>query len=230
MCRSGLRSRSTGNGAGAAQQRQRFPCDVLLIARGCQSTQHGDYERYICAPRGPAAVFRREHRQHAPGMRDGFTLPAEILEGISRIVAAEQFKSPRTVRCIARSRISRHGARSRSCPALPRPGAPHRRSVSPAYSRFHGIHSSGSTARRPAHDCASSSRRARLLRDSPVLHDVAGCHAGAGPPDGTGGSRTHRSEMEAIVGRSGSRAASRNSSRSCAPIRILCANPELAAA
>ena len=71
-----------------------FHADVLLIHEVANPRSTADYERYIARLEDLPRYFDENIANMRQGMRDRFTLPAEILEGISRIVAAEQFKKP----------------------------------------------------------------------------------------------------------------------------------------
>ena len=71
-----------------------FHADVLLMHEiaGLRST--ADYERYLARLRDLPRYFDENIANMRLGLREGFTLPAEILPGISLVVAAEQFAKP----------------------------------------------------------------------------------------------------------------------------------------
>lgn len=71
-----------------------FHADVLRMHEIANPRSAADYERYIARLEDLPRYFDENMANMRQGVRDGFTLPAEILEGIARIVAAEQFKTP----------------------------------------------------------------------------------------------------------------------------------------
>jgi uncharacterized protein (DUF885 family) len=71
-----------------------FHADVLFMGEVANPRSTAAYERYIARLEDLPRYFDENIANMRQGMRDGFTLPAVILEGISRIVAAEQFKKP----------------------------------------------------------------------------------------------------------------------------------------
>jgi len=71
-----------------------FHADVLFMHEAANPRSTADYERYIARLRDLPRYFDENIANMRQGLRDGFTLPAEILAGISSVVAAEQFASP----------------------------------------------------------------------------------------------------------------------------------------
>ncbi len=71
-----------------------FHADLLLLHELANPRSTSDYERYIARLRDLPRYFDENIANMRQGLRDGFTLPAEILPGISGVVAAEQFTTP----------------------------------------------------------------------------------------------------------------------------------------
>jgi uncharacterized protein (DUF885 family) len=71
-----------------------FHADVLFMHEAANPRSTADYERHIARLRDLPRYFDENIANMRQGLRDGFTLPAEILAGISSVVAAEQFASP----------------------------------------------------------------------------------------------------------------------------------------
>jgi uncharacterized protein (DUF885 family) len=71
-----------------------FHADVLLLHELANPRSTADYERYIARLEDLPRYFDENIANMRQGLRDGFTLPAEILPGISGVVAAEQFATP----------------------------------------------------------------------------------------------------------------------------------------
>jgi uncharacterized protein (DUF885 family) len=71
-----------------------FHADVLFLPELADPRSTSDYERYIARLRDLPRYFDENIANMRQGLRDGFTLPAEILAGISSVVAAEQFATP----------------------------------------------------------------------------------------------------------------------------------------
>jgi len=71
-----------------------FHADVLLLHELANPRSTVDYERYIARLEDLPRYFDENIANMRQGLRDGFTLPAEILPGISGVVAAEQFARP----------------------------------------------------------------------------------------------------------------------------------------
>jgi uncharacterized protein (DUF885 family) len=71
-----------------------FHADLLLLHELANPRSTSDYERYIARLRDLPRYFDENIANMRQGLRDGFTLPAEILPGISSVVAAEQFATP----------------------------------------------------------------------------------------------------------------------------------------
>ncbi|MGH8076240.1 MAG: DUF885 domain-containing protein, partial [Lysobacter sp.] len=70
-----------------------FHADVLFIHELANPRTNQDYERYIARLQDLPRYFDENIANMRQGVRDGFTLPAEILEGLSRVIAGEQFAS-----------------------------------------------------------------------------------------------------------------------------------------
>ena len=130
------------------------------------------------------------------GMREGFTLPAEILDGVSKVIAGEQFAKPEdcplyrpfanfppTVAPTDRERLRAAGQhRDRGCASFrPMP-------ASSASSKM----STGPRARRTIAATALPDGTALLRRSGALLHDLARRHArGQVHATGSGGSRAY---------------------------------------
>ena len=71
-----------------------FHADVLLMHELADLRTTTDYERYIARLGELPRYFDENIANMRMGLREGFTLPAEILPGISGIVEAEQFARP----------------------------------------------------------------------------------------------------------------------------------------
>jgi len=71
-----------------------FHADVLLLHELANPRSTVDYERYIARLEDLPRYFDENIANMRQSLRDGFTLPAEILPGISGVVAAEQFARP----------------------------------------------------------------------------------------------------------------------------------------
>jgi uncharacterized protein (DUF885 family) len=68
-----------------------FHVDVLFMHELANPRTTTDYERYIARLKDLPRYFSENIENMRQGMRDGFTLPAEILDGISGVIAGEQF-------------------------------------------------------------------------------------------------------------------------------------------
>ena len=114
-----------------------FFADVMLMHGLADLRSTADYERYVARLEDLPRYFDENVANMREGLRDGFTLPAEILPGISGIVAAAQSarpedspffapfaKFPPTVPESDRERLAAAGR------------AAVERSVLPAYARF----------------------------------------------------------------------------------------------
>jgi uncharacterized protein (DUF885 family) len=114
-----------------------FHADVLQMHEAASPRTVQDYERYIARLDDLPRYFDENIENMRQGVRDGFTLPAEILEGVSGIVAAEQFETvedcplhrpfarfPATVPESERARLAAAGRKAIE------------QSVIPAYARF----------------------------------------------------------------------------------------------
>jgi uncharacterized protein (DUF885 family) len=114
-----------------------FHADVLQMHEAANPRSVQDYERYIARLNDLPRYFDENIANMREGVRDGFTLPAEILEGVSSIVAAEQFATaedcplfrpfaafPASVPASERARLAAAGRQAVE------------QSVIPAYARF----------------------------------------------------------------------------------------------
>jgi uncharacterized protein (DUF885 family) len=114
-----------------------FHADVLQMHEAANPRTVRDYERYIGRLNDLPRYFDENIANMRQGVRDGFTLPAAILEGVSSIVAAEQFAAaedcplhrpfarfPATVPESERARLAAAGREAIE------------QSVIPAYARF----------------------------------------------------------------------------------------------
>lgn len=71
-----------------------FHVDVLLMHETAAPKTVHDYENYIVRLKDVPRYFRENIDNMRTGLKDGFTLPSEILDGVSKVVAGEQFKRP----------------------------------------------------------------------------------------------------------------------------------------
>lgn len=71
-----------------------FQSEILYMHENAVLRTTADYEQYIARLRDVPRYFRENVANMRVGMREGFTLPAEILGGVSRVVAGEQFARP----------------------------------------------------------------------------------------------------------------------------------------
>lgn len=71
-----------------------FHADVLYMDETTNPQTTVDYERFIARLNDVPRFFDENIANMRAGMRDGFTLPAAILEGVSKVVAAEQYDDP----------------------------------------------------------------------------------------------------------------------------------------
>ena len=71
-----------------------FHVDVLLMHETANPHTTVDYEHYIARLRDVPRYFRENIANMREGAAEGFTLPSEILDGVSKVVAGEQFKTP----------------------------------------------------------------------------------------------------------------------------------------
>jgi uncharacterized protein (DUF885 family) len=114
-----------------------FHADVLQLDQTANPETVKDYENYIARLNDLPRYFDENVANMRTGMRDGFTLPAVILEGVSKVVASEQYsdvektpfwrpfaKFPDAVRERERSRLADAGR------------AAIKNSVIPAYAKF----------------------------------------------------------------------------------------------
>jgi uncharacterized protein (DUF885 family) len=68
-----------------------FHADVLFMHELANPRTTADYERYVARLRDLPRYFDENIANMRIGLREEFTLPAEILEGVSRAIAGEQF-------------------------------------------------------------------------------------------------------------------------------------------
>jgi uncharacterized protein (DUF885 family) len=71
-----------------------FHADILMMNQITRLESTSDYERYIERLNDVPRYFDENIANMRIGMQQGFTLPAEILDGVSKVVAAEQFPKP----------------------------------------------------------------------------------------------------------------------------------------
>jgi uncharacterized protein (DUF885 family) len=71
-----------------------FHSEILYMHEKAALRTTADYQRYIARLKDVPRYFRENVANMRVGMHDGFTLPAEILEGVSRVLAGEQFSRP----------------------------------------------------------------------------------------------------------------------------------------
>src|SRR5690606_4375367 len=71
-----------------------FYSEILLIDDvGALRTMH-DYENYIARLNDVQRYFREQIANMRAGMRDGFTLPREIIGGVSQVISGFRFEDP----------------------------------------------------------------------------------------------------------------------------------------
>jgi uncharacterized protein (DUF885 family) len=68
-----------------------FYVDVLLMADLANPRTVADYEHFVARLNDVPRFFNENIANMREGMREGFTLPGEILEGVSKVVASMQF-------------------------------------------------------------------------------------------------------------------------------------------
>lgn len=71
-----------------------FFSDVLSLAEVAAPRTVSEYENYIARLNDVPRYFRENVANMRQGMRDGFTQPAAILPGVSRIIAGTQYAAP----------------------------------------------------------------------------------------------------------------------------------------
>jgi len=71
-----------------------FHADVLLMHEVTRLESTSDYERYVARLNDLPRYFDENIANMRIGVQEGFTLPAEMLDGVAKIVAAEQFATP----------------------------------------------------------------------------------------------------------------------------------------
>jgi len=69
-----------------------FHAAVLMMNEITRLKSVSDYERYIARLNDVPRYFDENIANMRIGMQEGFTLPAEILGGVSKVIAAEQFR------------------------------------------------------------------------------------------------------------------------------------------
>lgn len=71
-----------------------FHVDILLMHETANPHTTADYEHYISRLKDVPRYFRENIANMREGASEGFTLPAEILDGVSKVIAGEQFRKP----------------------------------------------------------------------------------------------------------------------------------------
>jgi uncharacterized protein (DUF885 family) len=71
-----------------------FHVDVLLLAELANPRTAADYECFIARLNDVPRFFDENIANMRTGMRDGFTLPAAVLDGMSQVIASMQFDNP----------------------------------------------------------------------------------------------------------------------------------------
>ena len=69
-----------------------FHSDVLFMDELAHPRSVTDYERFIARLSDVPRFFAENIANMREGMRDGFTLPAAILDGVSEVIASEQYR------------------------------------------------------------------------------------------------------------------------------------------
>jgi len=71
-----------------------FHVDVLLMPETARPKTVRDYENYISRLKDVPRFFHDNIANMRIGIGDGFTLPSEILDGVSKVIAGEQYAKP----------------------------------------------------------------------------------------------------------------------------------------
>ena len=71
-----------------------FHSEILYMHERAALRTTADYERYIARLKAVPRYFRENVANMRVGMQDGFTLPGEVLDGVSHVLAGEQFARP----------------------------------------------------------------------------------------------------------------------------------------
>jgi len=74
-----------------------FHTEVMLMHQLARPRTLRDYERYIQRLDDVPRYFAENIDNLRIGIREGFTLPAEVLEGVASVIAAQQFDEPENV-------------------------------------------------------------------------------------------------------------------------------------
>ncbi|MBL8545081.1 MAG: DUF885 domain-containing protein [Hyphomonadaceae bacterium] len=75
-----------------------FYSDIILLDELQSPRTVRDYENYIARLNDMPRYFREHIANMRQGMRDGFTLPREIITGVSQVVSGFRFDNPETMR------------------------------------------------------------------------------------------------------------------------------------
>ena len=71
-----------------------FHVDILLMHETAAPKAAKDYENYIARLNDVPRYFQENITNMRTGLADGFTLPSEILDGVSKVIAGEQYQRP----------------------------------------------------------------------------------------------------------------------------------------
>jgi len=71
-----------------------FYSEILLLHQLHDPRSVRDYETYIARLNAVPAYFRQHIANMRQGMADGFTLPAEIIDGVAQVISGFRFASP----------------------------------------------------------------------------------------------------------------------------------------
>src|SRR5215470_9939685 len=71
-----------------------FHTDVMQMYEAADTQSATGYEHYIARLKDVRRYFAENIANMRQGLKDGYTLPAEILAGVASIIAAEQFTDP----------------------------------------------------------------------------------------------------------------------------------------
>lgn len=71
-----------------------FHTEILFLHQYADPKTVKDYENYIARLRDVRRYFAENIANMQQGMRDGFTLPSAILDGVSKSLVAQQYKDP----------------------------------------------------------------------------------------------------------------------------------------
>ena len=177
-----------------AQQRQRIPQRRPLHGRARASADRTDYEHFIARLTDVPRYFAENIANMREGMRDGFTLPAAILDGVSEVIASGAIRGSGKDAAVAAVREVSDAGAGVGARLASRPPARRRwstRSFRPM--RSSSVFSKTNTGRLRARRSARrrSRRGGTITPTSFATSRRSRCHAGRHPRDRRGGGRAH---------------------------------------